>query len=63
MFLAHTARKALVGASLMTIAMSFVLDPSFATDIAAVPEPATTTLLALVGVAGLAVGFIRRRKK
>jgi small-conductance mechanosensitive channel len=63
MSLAYTARKVLVGASLMTIAMSFVLDPSFATDVVAVPEPATTTLLALVGVAGLAAGFIRRRKK
>ena len=63
MSLTVTARTLVVGASLATIVMSFVLDPSFATDAVRVPEPATTTLFAVAGVAGLAVGFIRRRKK
>lgn len=63
MSLADTTRRLLTGASLLAIVMSFVLDPSFATDAVAVPEPATTTLVALAGVAGLAVSFIRRRKK
>jgi hypothetical protein len=62
MSFADSARKLLVGAGLLALTFSFVLDRSFATDVT-VPEPATTTLLAVVGVAGLAMGFIRRRKK
>ena len=63
MSLADTARKLLAGGSLMAIVMSFVLDPSFATDAVSVPEPATTALVAIAGVTGLAVSVIRRRKK
>jgi hypothetical protein len=61
---ADHARKLLIGAGLLALTFSFVLDRSFATDATvAVPEPATTTLLAVAGVTGLAMGFIRRRKK
>ena len=65
MSFADNARKLLVGAGLLAITFSFVLDRSFATDAlpVPVPEPATTMLLAVAGVAGLAMGFIRRRKK
>ena len=64
MSFADNARKLLVGAGLLALTLSFVLDRSFATDAAPpVPEPATTTLLAVVGVAGVAMGVIRRRKK
>lgn len=55
-------RKLLVAAGLATIALSLVLDPIFATD-ATVPEPATTTLLALGGAAAVVAGLVRRRKK
>ena len=64
MSFADNARKLLVGAGLLAITVSLVLDRSFATDgTVPVPEPATTTLLAVAGVASLATGFIRRRKK
>jgi hypothetical protein len=62
MSFAVNVRKLLVGAGLLALTMSFVLDRSFATD-TAVPEPATATLLAIAGVAGLGMGFLRRRKK
>jgi len=63
MSFADNARKLLVGAGLLAITLSLVLDRSFATDAVSVPEPATMTLLAVAGVAGLATGLIRRRKK
>ena len=63
MSFADNARKLLVGAGLLALTMSFVLDRSFATDVVPVPEPATATLLAIAGAAGLGIGFIRRRKK
>lgn len=62
MVFADHARKILIGAGLLTLTFSFVLDRSFATDAVTVPEPATATLLAVAGVAGIATGFIRRRK-
>jgi hypothetical protein len=63
MSVADNARKLLVGASLLALTMSFVLDRIFATDAVPVPEPATVTLLAVAGVAGLGMGLLRRRKK
>lgn len=57
-------RKLLVGAGLLALTMSFVLDRTFATDgPVAAPEPATMTLLAIAGAAGLGMGLVRRRKK
>ena len=61
---ADNARKLLAGSGLLALTMSFVLDRTFATDdVVSVPEPATATLLAIAGVAGLGMGLVRRRKK
>lgn len=58
------ARKFLFGSGVLGLALSFVLDPSFATDqVNTVPEPGTFSLLAIVGAGVIAVSLIGRRKK
>jgi hypothetical protein len=59
------SRKVLFGSGLLMLALAFVLDPSFATDIppVAVPEPGAFALFAISGVTAIAVSLIRRRKK
>ncbi len=61
----ESARKYLFGGGLLMLALSFVLDPSFATDTppVQVPEPGTFSLLAVAGAAAIAMSLIGRRKK
>lgn len=58
-------RKFLFGGGLLMLALSFVFDPSFATDggTVPVPEPGTFSLLAIAGAGAIAMSLIGRRKK
>lgn len=58
------ARKFLVGGGMLMLAVSFVLDPSFATDVppVEVPEPGTFSLLAIAGAGAIAISLLGRRK-
>jgi len=65
MCFADTTHKFLIAAGLAALVLSIVFDPNFATDGAppsSVPEPTTTALLAIGGVAALTAGLMRRKK-
>jgi hypothetical protein len=57
-------RKVLFTSGLMSIALSLILDPHFATDnTVQVPGPGALALLAVGGVFVIGVALTRRRKK
>jgi len=61
----QSSRKFLFGGGMLMLALSFVLDPSFATDVdpTPVPEPGTFSLLAIAGAGAIGMSLIGRRKK
>ena len=65
MSIADHLRRVLFASGLMLVTISVVLDGQFATDAGTVPvpEPSSLGLLATVGVGGIVVSLIRRRKK
>ena len=65
MSIADHLRRVLLVSGLTSVMMSVLLDGQFATDAGTVPvpEPSSLGLLAAVGVGGIVVSLIRRRKK